>query len=619
MYKTIKLSAIAPSPLNPRTTFDQQSIDELAESIKTHGIIQPMTVRKSGKNKYELVCGHRRYRAAKIAGLKEVDCIERELTDEQALEVMLLENFQRKDVHPMEEAAGFAALQRMNRMNVSQIAERVGKSRQYVAERIKLDRLIDPLKTHFFEGRFNLSTAAQIAAMPEEAQQEWMDEQYEGRRDWSQSNLLKALDTNLDSAKFDIKDEKLIASRGSCIGCEFNTATSDLFPELGGESRCLNKPCFMKKASESAMRILRQAAADGVTVIFDRWEDDGNIARIMQSNGIAYILNDDAVEVELPPDREFHMEEFDGGWQEDGRFETEWEFNEAKAKAEAEYQKELLEYEAAIRGENGYGKAVIFDRNFDVDNVAFKLRAPSASAPSNTSRKREVKVSEIVAKAEAGESTTLEVDMAVTAAEQEIEAVKALTWEHFFKAAKDIAGRSDDGKAHWMFGLMGYFERWEVRSVLYGIAESLGWHERRDFLGRLLKEKPEIITDNQDRIGSLDAYEFVAICEKAVEQEVFTVQQFVNAFVRFNAHCRIKFMNGLRQHNAGPEAWAFVDHVAGWNAAEMDLVKSEVELKYAKKLRKLKEQLATLKSMQTAQTPSKKSRSKKTSVQDQKT
>lgn len=604
-FKVIKLALLAPNPDNPRKTFDEGAVAELAASIKEKGVLQPILVRMvrrplASGPLYQVVCGERRYRAAILAGITEIPATIRDLSDEEALELMLMENFQRQDVHPMEEAAGFAALQRMNRMTVTQIADRVGKSRQYVADRIKLDRLIQPLKTAFYEGKFNLSTAAQVAAMPEEAQQEWMDEQPGWRGDWSEADVLKTLNTNLETAKFDITDQHLIPQRGSCIGCEFNTATSDLFPELGGASRCLNKPCFMKKAHEGAMRILRRAAADGVTIIFDRWEDDGNIARIMQSNGIEYILNDNAVLTESAPDREFHMEDFDCDWEEHGGYDTEEEFNEAKAEAEAEFRKEVEQYEAALRGENGYAKGIMFNKNFGIEEVVFKLRAPSASSAANTSKQREVKVSEVVAKAEAGESTLLEVDMAITAAEQEIEAVKALATENVFKAAKDIAGRSEHHKAHWMFGLVGHFERWEVRSVLYGIAESLGWYERRDFLGQLLKENPEIVSDNEDRVGTIGADEFVAICEKAVEQDVFTVQQLVNAWARYNAHCRIKFTNGMRQQNSGPAAQAYIAHVVGWIADEMSDAQAAIEAKYAKKLTKLQEQIDTLKAQQSA-------------------
>ena len=143
--KTISLADICPSSLNPRKTFDQESLKELAENIKENGLIQPITIRKAPKEsgkKYEIVCGERRYRASLLAGLEEIQAIVRtDLDDKQAFAAMIIENLQRKDVDPIEEAAAFSKLTKDKTMKVKEIAKMLGKSSSYVISRINLSNI----------------------------------------------------------------------------------------------------------------------------------------------------------------------------------------------------------------------------------------------------------------------------------------------------------------------------------------------------------------------------------------------------------------------------------------------------------------------------------------------
>lgn len=135
--REVPIDQVVPSPLQPRTTFVETPLDELVESIRQHGIIQPLIVRLVD-GKYELIAGERRWRASKKLGLTTVPVIEREASDRDVLEMALIENLQREDLNPIEEAAGYVRLAREFSMKQEEIASRVGKSRASVANAMRL-------------------------------------------------------------------------------------------------------------------------------------------------------------------------------------------------------------------------------------------------------------------------------------------------------------------------------------------------------------------------------------------------------------------------------------------------------------------------------------------------
>ncbi|MDW7673093.1 MAG: ParB/RepB/Spo0J family partition protein [Bacillota bacterium] len=136
----IDVKNIAPNPYQPRSYFDTETLQELAQSIKEHGIVQPLAVRKIN-DKYVLIAGERRLRAAKIAGLTEVPAIVLELTDQQMAEVSLIENVQREDLNPMEEAYSYHRLINDFKITQEELAKRVGKSRSFIANMVRLVNL----------------------------------------------------------------------------------------------------------------------------------------------------------------------------------------------------------------------------------------------------------------------------------------------------------------------------------------------------------------------------------------------------------------------------------------------------------------------------------------------
>lgn len=176
---TLPLGEIAESKLNPRRDFAKEPLDELTESIRKVGVLQPVLVRPSpkanGKAKYELVAGHRRVRAAAAAGLAEIPVTVRELTDEQVLEAMVIENLHRADLHPLEEAEGYRKLHEEYKHSVEDLAAKVGKSVAYVYARLKLCELTKEAKKAFLEDRITAGHAVLLARLKPEDQARALD------------------------------------------------------------------------------------------------------------------------------------------------------------------------------------------------------------------------------------------------------------------------------------------------------------------------------------------------------------------------------------------------------------------------------------------------------------
>ena len=136
--ETLPLREIEPDPDQPRKTFDHDTLGELAASIAEHGLLQPIAVRPHGVGRYLIVAGERRWRASRMAGLTEVPVIVKDVTDEQAMELALVENLQREDLDPVEEAAGIRELMTRCNLTQEQAAQKLGKSRSALANSLRL-------------------------------------------------------------------------------------------------------------------------------------------------------------------------------------------------------------------------------------------------------------------------------------------------------------------------------------------------------------------------------------------------------------------------------------------------------------------------------------------------
>lgn len=165
----IALSKIEPNPNQPRKKFDQQALEELAESIRLHGIITPITVRPGDKNGYyQIIAGERRWRAARLAGLKEIPAMVLEAHESEVMELALIENLQRQDLNPIEEAKGYELLMQQFGMTQEEVAHRVVKSRPAVANALRLLALPDEVRTMVSEGKLSGGHARAVLAVAEE-------------------------------------------------------------------------------------------------------------------------------------------------------------------------------------------------------------------------------------------------------------------------------------------------------------------------------------------------------------------------------------------------------------------------------------------------------------------
>jgi len=162
---TLPVARIRPGRYQPRTRMDQKALAELADSIKAQGLMQPVVVRPVDRERYELIAGERRWRAAQLAGLEEVPAIVREVPDESALAMSLIENIQRENLNPMEEAAGLQRLADEFKLTHEQIADAVGRSRSATTNLLRLLKLAKPVQEMVMEGVLEMGHARALLAL----------------------------------------------------------------------------------------------------------------------------------------------------------------------------------------------------------------------------------------------------------------------------------------------------------------------------------------------------------------------------------------------------------------------------------------------------------------------
>ena len=165
---TLNISEIEPNRSQPRKEFDEQALSELADSISKHGLLQPLLVRPLALGGYEIVAGERRYRACRMAGITEVPVIIRELTESETMELALIENLQREDLTPLEEAEGYQALMSEHGMTQEEVAQSVGKSRPAVANALRLLRLPDSILEYLKYEKISAGHARALITLPQE-------------------------------------------------------------------------------------------------------------------------------------------------------------------------------------------------------------------------------------------------------------------------------------------------------------------------------------------------------------------------------------------------------------------------------------------------------------------
>lgn len=291
----LKIETIKTDPGQPRKTFDEDSLKELAESISKLGLIQPITVRPSGKS-YIIVVGERRYRACKLLKMKTVPAMVRELDKDTILEIQIIENLQRKDVEPIEEAEAIAMLK--SRYSPEEIAQRIGRTKKFVYGRIKLSQLIEGFKPFVRKKEMSISLAIAVALLPLSEQQLILDGMGEEFKDRYVRNSINRQTFDLAKAPFALDDEKLVPKVGACTVCPFNSANQgSLFGD--GKHICTKSSCHATKKTKSLLNLIGKTKMDGRLLIpkFYRrnldMDDNGLLVSILEENGFKVRLMDD--------------------------------------------------------------------------------------------------------------------------------------------------------------------------------------------------------------------------------------------------------------------------------------------------------------------------------------
>ena len=294
-----------------RQTFDMEELKELAQSIKENGLIQPIVVRKKWPGKipeekeqplflYELVTGERRLRAVKLLKTDTIRAIIQDFgTTGEVLQVQIIENLQRKDLHPMEEAWGYNQLVEVNKLTRKQIAEKVGKSLSYIDKRTQLMKLFPEAQKLFRENKFSVSHAIEIARLDAELQKklvERMFRPYDGSyADLEQTRMFiqNKFMTDLATAVFDRKDSELVKKVGACTACYKNTSCHEtLFDDMpAGKSLCTDKSCFNNKTKIFQKNKITKAEEEGMIKI--SLDGGGKAAGVLYSGSYTIIGKDD--------------------------------------------------------------------------------------------------------------------------------------------------------------------------------------------------------------------------------------------------------------------------------------------------------------------------------------
>lgn len=284
-----KTVEIVPSATN-RTTFLPEALKEMADSILEKGVVQPIILRpvasigdeerravalKSGA-KYELVAGERRWRGTQLAKLETIPALVRPLSDFDALMIQAIENAQRENPQPLEEAAQYDRLLKMGQCDIQELASRTGKSRVYLYGRLSLLRLPDKAKEALRSGKLSLTVALLLGRIPnqtilEEAATRILKGNWNGQPlsvTEAQQFIFQQCMMALKNAPFNTKDKTLVADAGPCSLCPKRSGNEkELFADVGRADVCTDVGCFKAKCTASNERLLSAAKAEGKTVI----------------------------------------------------------------------------------------------------------------------------------------------------------------------------------------------------------------------------------------------------------------------------------------------------------------------------------------------------------------
>ena len=354
--QNLPLGKIKPDPEQPRKTFNEDALKQLSESIEKHGVLQPITIRQLN-GQYVIVMGERRYRASKLAGKKTIPCIVRTYENNDVLEVQIIENLQRQDVEPTEEADAIAYLS--EKYAPTEIAKRLGRTDNFIRQRLKLAGLIDGFKQFVRNGEMTISLGVGVALFEPEEQQMMLETMGEDFNAHQINRMIKDQTYDLEKASFDVTDKKLVPKAGSCVECPFNAANQgNLFGE--GKMVCTKAACFETKKSKSLLNLIEKSKKENILLIPEirqYWADDENnqliISQLEKNRLKVYLLDDvEIIKNPIEPTIEGIKIEY-----------QHYDYSEDELKAELDeamqnHNEALEEYNSAK--ENGFVNGILF-------------------------------------------------------------------------------------------------------------------------------------------------------------------------------------------------------------------------------------------------------------------
>lgn len=506
-YKQVNVEDIDISPLNYRKYISDEALRQFAEELKQHGIISALTLRPVADNRYELVAGERRLRAAKLAGLLTVPAAVVHLTDEQVTEIQLAENLQRENPHPLDEANAVKMMQDSG-IDIEEIALRLGKSKQFVYVRLKLLNLIEPIREMFYAEAITIQQALEIATIAGEGQEQFFKDHC---TKWKQKNFelhdltwyLRPYRYDLKDAPFDTKDKKLLPDAGACTGCPFNSATvKSLFPEYAKQAICTNATCYRNKCRANfrigfinALQIHEPAA-----LLFYGEPSEGTqefVKQIPEASGLPWWDYHQVTIIEAPdePQSEDYTDRYND--------EDEQTFDaEGYEAAMEEYKTELAEYEHNLQ--SGKYKKALLERNGDFYPVLFSPEPPLKNT--NGSNGRSITMKSVQEALKAGTATAEMLQEAIQSILQREERAREMDRD---KVQLNVHKQFEEKIKNWennegltnadlvavrllVYQSLDYNHRQEVDSVLFE-----GMDKHAENANELFYEKLQSLSDQQ--------------------------------------------------------------------------------------------------------------------------
>lgn len=294
-FQVMSISLLRESPTNPRRHFNADALEELASNVKRQGVLLPLLVRPNDLG-FEIIAGARRFRAAGLAGLAEVPVRICQMSDAEVLEVQVIENLQREDIHPVEEAEGFQALIDKYGYTSSTLAERCSRSESYIQKRLALARLVEEVKQAFLEGKIELGHALLLCRLSAKDQRAEFGLIFREETRWdgksnkfvvfattamSVSQLRLHIEQNvfldLSGAPWKKDDKSLVKKAGSCNSCVKRTGSNlVLFDDAKKGDHCLDRACWALKMQAHLAATQKRFEAEGkpLVKIATSWSDD---------------------------------------------------------------------------------------------------------------------------------------------------------------------------------------------------------------------------------------------------------------------------------------------------------------------------------------------------------